>query len=56
MACRYHHLIKPLHLLELLGIDIEKILLDRRIGNYPHDDNTGLLVLKPLPVDLKVDF
>ena len=47
-----YHLVKPLHLLELFGIDVKEVLLDWRVGTDAHDDDSGLLVLIALAVDL----
>ena len=51
-----YHLIETLHLLELFGIDVEEILLNRRVGSDAHDDDSGLLVLVALAVDFTQDF
>ena len=47
-----YHLVQTLHLLELLGIDVEEILLDRGVCPDAHHDDTSLLVLIPLTIDL----
>ena len=47
-----YHLIETFHLLELFGIDIEQILLNRGVCSDAHHDDTGLLVLIPLTIDL----
>ena len=44
-------LIEAFHLLELFCIDIEEVLLDRRIRTNTHDDDSGFLVLVALPID-----
>ena len=33
------------HLLELFGVDVEKVLLDRRVGHDAHHNHTCLLIL-----------
>ena len=47
-----YHLVKPLHLLELFSVDVEEVLLDWRIGPDAHDDDSCLLVLVALTIDL----
>ena len=47
-----YHLVQTLHLLELLGIDIEEILLNRGVCSDTHHDDTSLLVLIALTIDL----
>ena len=45
-------LVEPLHFLELFGIDVEEVLLNRRIGTDSHDYYTGLLILITFTKDL----
>ena len=46
-----YYFIKPLHLLELLGVDVEEILLDGRVSTNAHDDDTCFFVLVALTID-----
>ena len=46
-----YHFVEPPHLLELLGIDVEEVLLDGRVRADTHDDDSGFLVLVALAVD-----
>ena len=47
-----YNLIKPLHLLELLGIYIEEVLLNSRISPHPHHNHASLFILVALTVYL----
>ena len=47
-----NNLIEPFHFLELFGIDIEEVLLYRRVGTDSHDYHAGLLVLITFTIDL----
>lgn len=47
-----NNLIEPLHFLEQFGIDIEEVLLYRRVGTDSHDYHAGLLVLITFTIDL----
>ena len=47
-----YHLVQTLHFLELLSIDIEEILLDRGVCPDAHHDDTSLLILITLAIDL----
>ena len=47
-----YHLVQTLHLLELLSIDVEEILLNRGVCSDTHHDDTSLLVLIALTIDL----
>ena len=51
-----YHLVKPLHFLELFGIDVEEILLNGRVGTDAHDDDSGFLVLVALTIDFLKDL
>ena len=46
-----YHLVEPLHLLELFGIDVKQILLDGRVWADVHDDDTSLLILVALTIN-----
>ena len=46
-----YHLVEPLHLLELFGIDVKQILLDGRVWPDVHHDDTSLLILVALPIN-----
>ena len=46
-----NNFVETFHLLELFSIDIEEVLLDRRIRANTHDDDSGFLVLVALPID-----
>ena len=51
-----YYFIEPLHLLELLGVDVEEILLDGRVCTNAHDDDTCLFVLVALTIDVLQDL
>ena len=42
------HFVKSFHLTDLLGGDIEEVLLDGSLGTDPHHDDTSPLILHPL--------
>ena len=48
--------VKTLHLLELLGIEVEEIALDGTVGPNTHDNHSCLLVLIALAEHLLQDF
>ena len=45
-------LVEAAHLLELLGIDVEKVLLDGAVRTNAHDNDACLLILVALTIDL----
>jgi len=44
-------LIEPLHLLELFSIDVEEVLLNRRVGTDSHDYHASLFILITFTID-----
>ena len=46
-----NNLIEPFHFLELFGIDIEEVLLNRRVRTDSHDYHAGLLILITFTID-----
>ena len=51
-----NNLVEATHLLELLGIDIEEILLDGRVWTDAHHDDSSLLILIARAVDSLEDI
>ena len=44
--------IQALHLLELLGVEVEKVQLARGIRTNAHEDDAGFLIVVALDVDV----